>query len=155
MGETELYRRRSTAQDFDARANSLEMWELVIGGETKMSVRDAAAPGISLQKRMRTGIHGEILEDEFRARGALRNLMSRRRRVDFTSPDKVVSFRAQGFRRIMSTSSGRVSVDLTQQCRGRWSCAGMDESDAVLLVFFVLAELDFFLTSPLGDLSPI
>nr|WSX76837.1 hypothetical protein OH826_25190 [Streptomyces sp. NBC_00899] len=155
MGEAEFYRRRSAAQDFDARANCLEAWELVVGGETKMSVRDAGAPGISLQKRMRTGIHGEILGNEFRAQGAMRNLMSARRRVDFTSHDKVVSFRAQGFRRVMSSSSGGVSVPLAQESRGRWSCAGLDEPDAVVLVFFVLVGLDFFLDSPLGDLSPI
>lgn len=154
MGETELYRRRSPAQDFDARANSLEVWELVISGETKMTVRDAAATGISLQKRMRTGIHGEVLGTEFRAQAAMRNLMTRRRLVEFTSHDKVVSFHANGFRRLMSSSSGGVSAVLTQQRRGRWSCEGMAEADAVILVFFVLAELDFFLENPLGDIIP-
>jgi hypothetical protein len=155
MGETELYRRRSPAQDFDARAHSLEVWELLIGGETKMTVRDAVAPGIALQKRMRTGIHGEVLGSEFRAHAAMRNLMSRRRRVEFTFRDKVVRFHAQGFRRLMSSSSGDVSTVLTQQRRGRWSCAGLDESDAVVLVFFAMAGLDVLLESPLGDLSPI
>ncbi|UWE12252.1 hypothetical protein [Actinacidiphila bryophytorum] len=155
MGEAELYRRRSTAQDFDARANSLENWELVIGGETKVTVRDAAAPGISLQKRMRTGIHGEILGVEFRAQAAMRNVMSRFRHVDFTSGDRVVSFRAHGFRRVMSSSGGGVPVVLTQKRKGRWNSTGLDEADTLVLVLFVLAELEFFLDTPLGDLSPI
>ena len=154
LGEVELYRRRSSAQDFDARAHSLECWELVIADEVKMTVRDAVKPGIALMNRMRKGIHGEVLGTEFRAQAAMRNLLSRRRRVEFTSPDRVVTFHAQGFRRLMSSSSGGASAVLTQQRRGRWSCAGLDEFDAVVLVFFVLAELDAFLESPLGDISP-
>src|SRR4051812_25117777 len=81
-GDLLLYRRKSESTAFDARANSLERWDFAAGENVIMALDDAAAPGISLQARMRAGVHGKLMGEKFRAQGKT-SVIPGRRGIDF------------------------------------------------------------------------
>jgi hypothetical protein len=154
LGDIELIRQPSGSEQFMSRASSLEVWELLLSGESKMTVGDAAAPGISMQKQMKSGLRGEILGEEFTA-SAKRSLRAAARTVEFQFPNELKRFRARRYRELVSVAPNTDPEILAKEARDGWVVNEEKEEDVLLLAFFVIADLDYFLESPLGDILPI
>jgi hypothetical protein len=154
LGDIELIRQPGGSEEFMSRAFSLEVWELLLSGESKMMVGDAAAPGISMQKQMRSGIRGEILGEEFTAR-ANRSMWTAGRTVEFQFPNELKKFRARRYRELVSVVPNGGAEILATEAHGGWVANEEKEEDILLIAFFIIADLDYFLESPLGDILPI
>jgi hypothetical protein len=154
IGDIELLRQPGGSDGFMSRASSLEVWELLLSGESKMVVSDAAAPGISMQKQMRSGVRGEIRGEGFAAR-AKRSMRTAGRTVEFQFPDELKKFRARRYRELVSVAPNGGPEILAKEARGGWVANEEKEEDILLIAFFVVADLDYFLESPLGDILPI
>jgi len=151
-GDFELYRLPALRKSVQAKAESWEKWRLSFGGADVLVVEDAAAPWVSLHKRMRAGIHGR-LEGDILKGFARRSLLPSRRIVEFTVGDSSLKFEVKGLSVNLireNSDGGRHLIARTR--RGRWQSDGLDQQEMAVACLYSAAGLDVFLESPLWDI---
>lgn len=150
VGDIRLFRQKSDATTFEARAEAWETWDFVqaVSGEVLLTLTDAAAPGLALHAGMRRGVHGTLNGRELRAH-AVKALRPGRRCVRLTHGPDQIEFALRHRRPVVSlTSAAGVTEVAAERHRGQWDIRNPCLEVAAAIAYFELGDLDVFLESP-------
>lgn len=153
IGNFTLYRKPARRNTVEAKAENWEEWNFTFGDQVVMTIEDAAAPWISLHKRMRAGIHGKLDGMAFRAH-AKRSIAPSKRTVRFTFEDHSLRFGVEGLSKVLYRESLGGRHLIAKSRRGKWHGSELTMRTGAVICFFTTAGLDIFLESPLWDIPP-
>ncbi|MFE6907863.1 hypothetical protein [Streptomyces erythrochromogenes] len=153
LGACTLFREPGRRLSATAKAEAWERWQFVLGGESVLTVDDAALPGHGLKVRMRRGVRGTLDGVPFTAQARGRSLLARRRGIRFTLDDgRTLSFTVHRLHRHLVRETAGTNEVISRTRGGGWEAAGLDRGVTALLCFVTVAGLDRLLDPPLWDL---
>ncbi|MER8073680.1 hypothetical protein ABTZ59_36225 [Streptomyces sp. NPDC094034] len=146
IGVVTLTRSPSKSNSPDALANKHEDWKLLLNGESRMMIKEIAAPGYPARSRLRTGVDATICGTSCRIRagGALR---PSRRFFETKFPDSsTIRFHTNGLNIELEGPDGHTAG---KRSAGKWQMNALDTPEFFAVCLFEIGDFDYFLSSPL------
>ncbi|MGW6776437.1 hypothetical protein ACWGBX_39335 [Streptomyces sp. NPDC055037] len=146
VGVVTLARSPSESRSPDALANKHENWKLLLNGESRMTIKEIAAPGYPARSRLRTGVHATICGApcQIRAGGSLRP--SKRFFEAKFSDSSTIRIHTNGINVKLEGPDGHIAGKRTA---GQWNINAQESPEFFAVCLFEIGDFDYFLTSPL------
>ncbi|MFJ6186157.1 hypothetical protein [Streptomyces sp. NPDC092295] len=146
VGVVTLTRSPSESRSPDALANKHEDWKLLLNGESRMTIREIAAPGYPARSRLRTGVDATICGApcQIRAGGSLRP-SKRFFEAKFSDSSKI-GIHSNG---INIELEGPDGYTLGKRTGGQWNIDAQESPEFFTVCLFEIGDFDYFLASPL------
>ncbi|MFJ1581183.1 hypothetical protein [Streptomyces sp. NPDC088182] len=146
VGVVTLTRSPSESRSPDALANKHEDWKLLLNGESRMTIREIAAPGHPARSRLRTGVDAIICGApcQIRADGSLRPT---KRFFEVKSSDSsTIRIHTNGINIKLEGPDGQTAG---KRIAEQWHINAQESPEFFAACLFEIGDFDYFLTSPL------
>ncbi|MFE2039098.1 hypothetical protein ACFXBB_38960 [Streptomyces scopuliridis] len=146
VGVVTLTRSPSEIRSPDSLANKHEDWKLLLNGESKMTIKEMAAPGYPARSRLSAGVNATICGYSCRIKASSSLRPSKRYLEARFADSSTIRFRPNGIGIELEGLDGNTAG---KRSAGKWQMNAQESPEFFVVCLFEIGDFDYFLSSPL------